>query len=86
LIIGGGTITVDGIIYAPKQLLTITGNGDISMDAKQFALIADRLSIQGNGLLRIGQGADAAGSGLPELPSMGGPVVRLLSDSSYPSN
>jgi Flp pilus assembly protein TadG len=83
LVIGGGSIDVEGIIYTPKQLLTITGNGDISMNAKQFAMIANMISIQGNGELRIGQGADAAGSGLPSLPSAGQGGVRILPDSSY---
>lgn len=82
LIIGGGSVEVEGIIYTPRQVLTITGNGDISMNVKQFALIADMLSIEGNGLLRIGEAADATGSGLPILPAWLN-QVRLLPDSSF---
>jgi hypothetical protein len=53
LIIGGGTMVLDGIIYLPKQPLKVTGNGDIGLDAKQVAIIADSIDIEGNGQLNI---------------------------------
>ena len=68
LIIGGGEIEMNGIMYYPKQLLKITGNGDIAMDSDQFAIIADMISIEGNGLLNITVGQNYQSSALPDLP------------------
>lgn len=70
-IIGSGSIEITGIIYFPKQKLNITGNGWISQAAKQFAIVADRIYIEGNGQLSIGQAADFDGAGQPALPSAG---------------
>ena len=53
LIIGGGQIEMNGIMYFPEQTLKITGNGDIAQDSEQFAIIADIINIEGNGLLNI---------------------------------
>jgi hypothetical protein len=68
LIIGGGTMVLDGIIYLPKQPLKVTGNGDIGLDAKQFAIIADTIDIEGNGQLNIRISNDYKDAGLPPLP------------------
>ena len=68
LVIGGGTMITDGIIYLPKQPLKVTGNGDIGMDAKQFAIIADTINIEGNGQLNIRISNDYKDAGLPPLP------------------
>jgi hypothetical protein len=68
LVIGGGEVQINGIMYYPKQPLKVTGNGDIGTLAAQFAIIADTISIEGNGLLRIRIGQDYASAGLPELP------------------
>jgi Flp pilus assembly protein TadG len=68
LVIGGGEVQINGIMYFPAQPLKITGNGDIGTLAAQFAIIADTISIEGNGLLRIRIGQDYASAGLPELP------------------
>lgn len=78
LIIGGGNIEVVGLMYFPTQSFRITGNGKISTESKQFAIIADTISIEGNGLLEIGTGADFAAAGLPELPgTITETIVRL---------
>jgi hypothetical protein len=69
LIIGGGDLEINGIVYFPEQALRITGGGDIGTNATQFALIADTISIEGNGQLRIKIGQDYQSSGLPNLPA-----------------
>ncbi len=68
LIIGGGEIEMNGIMYFPEQLLKITGGGDIALDSEQFAIIADMISIEGNGLLNIKVGQNYQSSDLPDLP------------------
>lgn len=77
LVIGGGEVQINGIMYFPKQPLKITGNGDIGTLAAQFAIIADTISIEGNGLLRIRIGQDYASAGLPDLPEAQ-EVVHLI--------
>lgn len=77
LIIGGGTIDINGIMYFPKQPLKVTGNGEIGTNAAQFAIIADTISIEGNGQLRIKIGQNYASTGLPDLPEAQ-EVVYLL--------
>lgn len=69
LITGGGYMSIDGIIYFPKQHLSIQGNGVIGEDTDQFAIIADTISVQGKGLLTIKITAEYEEfSELPELP------------------
>lgn len=69
LIIGGGEIEINGILYFPKQELKITGGGEIGTNAAQFAIIADTIAIEGNGQLRIKIGQDYQSTGLPDLPA-----------------
>jgi putative Flp pilus-assembly TadE/G-like protein len=68
LIIGGGQMEIQGILYFPKQKLKITGNGDIGATVAQFAIIADTIAIEGNGQLNIHIGQNYQSSGLPDLP------------------
>jgi hypothetical protein len=68
LIIGGGTMEINGIMYFPAQPLKLTGNGDIGTTAAQFAIMADTISIEGNGQLNIRIGQNYQSSGLPDLP------------------
>jgi Flp pilus assembly protein TadG len=68
IIIGGGEIEINGIMYFPEQPLKITGNGDIGTTAAQFAIMADTISIEGNGQLVIHIGQNYATTGLPNLP------------------
>ena len=42
-IIGGGTVEMVGIVYYPKQILYITGNGWISQNAELFAIVANKV-------------------------------------------
>lgn len=76
LIIGGGTMEINGILYFPSQPLKITGNGDIGTSAAQFAIMADTISIEGNGQLNIKIGQNYQDSGLPDLPEAD-EIVRL---------
>jgi hypothetical protein len=76
LIIGGGTMQINGIVYFPAQALKITGNGDIGTTSAQFAIMADTISIEGNGQLNIRIGQDYQSSGLPDLPEAD-EIVRL---------
>lgn len=77
LVIGGGDIDINGIMYFPKQPLKVTGNGEIGTNAAQFAIIADTISIEGNGQLKIKIGQNYATTGLPDLPEAQ-EVVYLL--------
>lgn len=76
LIIGGGSIEINGIIYFPAQPLKITGNGDIGTSAAQFAIMADTIAIEGNGQLNIKIGQNYQATGLPDLPEAD-EIVRL---------
>jgi hypothetical protein len=77
LVTGGGTVEVNGILYFPKQPLKITGNGQIGTQSKQFAIIADTVSIEGNGQLTIAIGQDYQSAGLPPL-SESQEVIRIV--------
>jgi Flp pilus assembly protein TadG len=77
VIIGGGEMEFNGIVYFPKQDLKVTGNGDIGGQSAQFAIIADTIDIDGNGTLYIHISADAADAGLPALPTAN-EIVRLV--------
>jgi hypothetical protein len=77
LIIGGGQIEINGIMYFPEQPLKVTGNGDIGASAAQFAMIADTIAIEGNGQLNIKIGQNYQSTGLPDLPEAH-EVVHLI--------
>jgi hypothetical protein len=65
-------------MYYPKQPLKVTGNGEIGTNAAQFAIIADTISIEGNGQLKIKIGQNYASTGLPDLPASGEIVYLKL--------
>jgi hypothetical protein len=77
LIIGGGQMEINGVLYFPKQPLKITGNGDIGTTVAQFAILADTIAIEGNGQLNIHIGQNYQDSGLPDLPEAH-EVVHLI--------
>ena len=68
---GGGSVEITGIMYYPKQTLYITGAGTMSTNSPMFAVVADRVYVEGNGQLTIGQASDSVAAGLPALPSAG---------------
>lgn len=78
-IIGGGTKSITGIVYYPTNILYITGGGTgtvstpekIATDDPLFAIVADKVYVEGNGQLRVGGSADNEAAGLPALPSAG---------------
>jgi Flp pilus assembly protein TadG len=73
---GGGHLSIEGILYFPKQPLTISGSGVIGADTPQFAIVADTLSLEGNGLLRLEFGSEFTATGLPQ-PEVS-EVIRLV--------
>lgn len=78
LIIGGGGLEMTGIMYFPKQTIKITGGGNISQTAPLFAIAADKIYIEGNAPLNIGQAADSDEAGLPALPSLGSGTAQVV--------
>lgn len=77
LIIGGGYMEFNEVVYYPNQQLKLTGNGSISGSSSQFAIIADTIDIEGNGGLTKKIGADYLSAGLPPLPEAN-QTVRLV--------
>ncbi len=67
-ITGGGDMKFSGIMYFPKQPLSIEGNGDIGDTANQFAIMADTIHVQGTGLLTVHLTSDYEAVGFPSLP------------------
>jgi hypothetical protein len=84
-IIGGGIMSITGMVYYPSNILYVTGSGagtvsnpeKIATEDKQFAIVADKVFIEGNGQIRIGGAADSEGSGLPALPVIGSGVETV---------
>lgn len=73
---GGGRVKIDGVLYMPTQVVNIAGNGDLNVDAKMFAMVADRFTLQGNGTLYLK--ADYVGAGLPNvMPQTPGGAVLV---------
>ena len=78
-ILGGGAVNITGIVYYPTQFLYITGGGSgtvsspekIATTSPQFAIVADKVMIEGNGRLQVGGASDSEAAGLPALPSAG---------------
>ena len=65
IIRGGGTMDIAGILYFPKQPLTISGSGVIGAGTPEFAIVADTLSLEGNGLLQLTFGTQFKATGIP---------------------
>ena len=78
-ILGGGSVQITGLVYYPSQFLYITGAGigtvaspeKIATTTPQFAIVADKVMIEGNGQLQVGGQSDSEAAGLPALPSAG---------------
>lgn len=71
--------SITGIVYYPTNILYITGGGSgtvsnpekIATDNPQFAIVADKVFIEGNGQLRVGGSSDSEAVYFPALPSAG---------------
>ena len=50
---GNGALYFEGVIYLPKQLLTLTGNSLASTPSPYTSFVMDTISINGNGTLEI---------------------------------
>jgi hypothetical protein len=72
---GGGSIKLEGILYAPQWKVNISGNGEINQEATFFSMIADSFYMEGNGRVNITSNAVAAGFPdlMPKIKT--GPVV-----------
>lgn len=78
-VIGGGTKSITGILYYPTNILYITGGGTgtianpekIATADPLFAIVTNKLFVEGNGQLRVGGAADNVAAGLPALPVAG---------------
>jgi Flp pilus assembly protein TadG len=84
-IIGGGTKSLTGIVYYPSNILYITGGGTgtvttpekVAADDPLFAIVADKVYIEGNGQLRVGGASDNEAAGLPALPAAGSGTTTI---------
>jgi Flp pilus assembly protein TadG len=78
-VIGGGSKNFVGIIYYPSQIFYISGSGSsttsspdqVATGSPQFAIVADKVYVEGNSPLRIGGSSDSTAAGLPSLPTAG---------------
>lgn len=70
-IIGGGTVDVEGIMYAPLSTVYITGNGTLNGGTDYFSLIAWSVNMEGNGEFNIKAGSDHITSNMPPQPCHG---------------
>ena len=65
IIRGGGSLKIEGVVYAPQWRIIISGNSEMNQDSKCFAMVADRFHMEGNGKLNVV--ADCEASGLPQI-------------------
>lgn len=66
-ITGSGTLNITGVIYTPQAQLLITGNGDVNTGTDYFGMVADFVTLQGNGSLNIGANGDSAAASMPAM-------------------
>jgi Flp pilus assembly protein TadG len=75
IIQGGGSIKMEGVLYAPTWRVNISGNGEVNQDSKFWAMVADSFYMEGNGKLYINSDAPAVGLPdiMPKIPT--GPLI-----------
>jgi Flp pilus assembly protein TadG len=49
---GGGSFTMEGMLYMPTQNILVTGNGDSNSSSNMFAMVAKSFEFRGNGIFR----------------------------------
>lgn len=59
-IIGGGELTLDGVLYYPSQKVVVTGGGSADVITGSRILIANRLETAGNGEIYLRGNAEVA--------------------------
>jgi hypothetical protein len=76
---GNTDLYVEGIVYLPKQLLTVTGNAEMDAPSPYTSFIADRIELNGNGTLVINNNPTSTAVPIPpELQVKLGGQARLL--------
>jgi Flp pilus assembly protein TadG len=50
---GGGSFTMEGMLYMPTQNIIVTGNGDSNLSSNMFAMVAKSFEFRGNGIFRF---------------------------------
>jgi hypothetical protein len=58
---GGGSMTLEGVLYMPTQTVLVSGNGDVNGDnsSTYFAMIAKDFNFKGNGKFNLFAGSSA---------------------------
>jgi Flp pilus assembly protein TadG len=64
---GGGSIQIVGTIYFPTQPITISGNGGFGINSPMMPIIADTITVTGNGVKTI-QVDQSSANMLQDLP------------------
>ena len=50
---GGGSMTLEGLLYMPTQTILVSGNGDVNGSSTYFGMIAKDFNFQGNGAFNL---------------------------------
>jgi hypothetical protein len=64
---GGGSIKIIGTIYFPTQPITISGNGNFGINSPMMPIVADTITVTGNGVKTI-QVDQSSANMLQDLP------------------
>lgn len=65
ILLGGGVVKMEGILYMPSRAVQIGGNGQINQNAKYWSMIADRFELDGTGDMFMK--TDFATAGFPDI-------------------
>ena len=63
IIQGGGSVEMTGVVYMPKRVIEVGGNGNINANSNYFGMIADSFYLIGNGTIYLK--ADNAAANMP---------------------
>jgi hypothetical protein len=89
MISGGGSLTMDGILYAPSAALDMTGNGGLTDSTDHTAPVAAVIVfdaiLTGNGVLTINADALASNQSITPLPGAAQAIFTSLATSANPS-
>ena len=50
---GGGSLTLEGVLYMPTQTILVSGNGDVNGTSTYFAMVAKDFNFKGNGTFNL---------------------------------